>query len=108
MKPWPCIGMLLLAWGLFAFPSRLRADENEDRNAMSEDAKLVTFFRAYLDELFEDQPLTATRLGDHRFDDRLDDISAEARAANLERDRRTLAKLSRGRRLREAHARRSD
>jgi hypothetical protein len=50
-------------------------------------------FRAYLDRSFRDEPLSATRLGDHRFDDRLDDLSAEARAGNLERDRRTLAEL---------------
>ncbi len=35
----------------------------------------------------------ATRLGDHRFDDKLDDLSAEARAANVERDRKALADL---------------
>ena len=39
--------------------------------------------------------LTATRLGDHRFDDQLDDLSAEARAARVERDRKTLAELPR-------------
>ena len=37
----------------------------------------------------------ATRLGDHRFDDKLDDLSPEARAANVERDRRALAELPR-------------
>ena len=54
----------------------------------SEDAKLERYFRRYLDELFEDQPLTATRLGNHEYDDRLDDLSAESRARWLERDRR--------------------
>ena len=37
----------------------------------------------------------ATRLGDHRFDDKLDDLSPEARAANVERDRKALAELPR-------------
>ena len=37
----------------------------------------------------------ATRLGDHRFDDQLDDLSAEARAAHVERDRKALAELPR-------------
>ena len=60
---------------------------------MAEDARLVAFFQAYLDRSFRDEPLSATRLGDHRFDDRLDDLSAEARAGYLERDRRTLAEL---------------
>lgn len=59
-----------------------------------EDAKLAAFFQAYLDETFRAQPLTATRLGDHRFDDRLDDLSAGARAAHLGRDRKALAELA--------------
>ncbi len=58
-----------------------------------EDARLAAFFQAYLDESFAARPLDATRLGDHRFDHQLDDLSAEARAANRERDRRTLADL---------------
>jgi uncharacterized protein (DUF885 family) len=58
-----------------------------------EDARLAAFFQAYLDEAFRAEPLTATRLGDHRFDDKLDDLSAEGRAANLDRDRRALAEL---------------
>src|SRR4051794_962697 len=61
--------------------------------AMDEDQRLAAFFRAYLDAAFRDEPLMATRLGDHRFDDRLDDLSAEARAAHLERDRKALADL---------------
>ncbi len=37
----------------------------------------------------------ATRLGDHRFDDRLDDLSAPAPNARLEHDRAALAELNR-------------
>ena len=59
----------------------------------AEQAKLVAFFQAYLEDEFQRRPLEATRLGDHRHDDRLDDISTEARAANVERDRKTLAEL---------------
>ena len=44
---------------------------------------------------FRAEPLMATRLGDHRFDDKLDDLSPEARAANVERDRKALAELPR-------------
>ncbi len=58
-----------------------------------EDARLNAFFQNYLDALFRAEPLTATRLGEHKYDDQLDNISKAARAANLERDRQTLAKL---------------
>jgi uncharacterized protein (DUF885 family) len=60
-----------------------------------EDAKLTAFFQNYLDRAFRDEPLMATRLGDHRFDDQLDDLSPSARAAHIDRDRRTLADLPR-------------
>jgi len=59
------------------------------------DAKLDAAFKGYLDEAFRDQPMMATRLGDHRHDDRLNDLSADARAANVARDRRMLAELPR-------------
>src|SRR5688572_15250560 len=68
-------------------PTALAADD--------EDAKLAAFFRDYLDTEFEHRPMEATRLGDHRFTHRLDDLSAKALAANRERTRRTLAELGR-------------
>jgi uncharacterized protein (DUF885 family) len=58
-----------------------------------EDARLESLFRDYLEETMRARPMFATRLGDHRFDDRIDDLSKEARATNLERDRRTLESL---------------
>ncbi len=82
MRSCLCLGMALI--GLLGLTTMARADE---------DAKLDAFFRAYLDEWFRAEPLAATRLGDHRFDDRLDDLSAGARAAVLERDRRALTDL---------------
>ncbi len=60
---------------------------------LSEDARLTAFFKADLEDEFKHRPLEATRLGDHRFDDQLDDVSAKARGANRERTRRTLADL---------------
>jgi uncharacterized protein (DUF885 family) len=63
--------------------------------ADSEDARLTAFFKDYLEQEFRQRPLEATRLGDHRFDDRLDDISPKTRAAWKERWRKTLAELPR-------------
>lgn len=61
----------------------------------SSDAALGQFFQTYLDEAFALRPLDATRLGDHRFDHRLDDVSAGARARWTEHTRRTLDALPR-------------
>ena len=58
-----------------------------------EDTRLEGFFRGYLDEHFRQQPLNATRLGDHRFDHLLDDISRMAREGWLAHARKTLAEL---------------
>ena len=70
------------------------ASAADEKAGNAEDAKLTAYFQRYLDEMFAAQPLSATRLGDHRFDDKLDDISESARAANVERDRRYLNELS--------------
>ncbi len=61
----------------------------------SEDQKLHVFFKDYLEENFRQQPTSATGLGDHRFDARLDDIAPEARARWRELARRTLDELPR-------------
>ncbi len=61
--------------------------------ADTEDARLAAFFKDYLEREFRHRPLEATRLGDHRFDDLLDDLSAKARAATTERTRKALADL---------------
>jgi uncharacterized protein (DUF885 family) len=60
-----------------------------------EDAKLVAFFKAYLEEQMKSAPYDATRLGDHRYDDRLDDLAPAARAATLTRNKDALARLPR-------------
>src|SRR6266511_1234319 len=61
----------------------------------NEDARLTAFFRKYLDEEFRHRPMEATRLGEHRFDHLLDDLSPKARAATTERTRKALAELAR-------------
>jgi uncharacterized protein (DUF885 family) len=59
------------------------------------DAALAAYYRAYLDATLEAQPLLATQLGDHRFDDRLENPTPEARRAWLDLTRRTLRELPR-------------
>jgi uncharacterized protein (DUF885 family) len=63
--------------------------------ADSEDARLTAFFKDHLEQELRQRPLEATRLGDHRFDDRLEDLSPKARAAWKERWQKTLAELPR-------------
>ena len=82
MKPL-LVCLLILAWSA----STLRAAE-------SEDARLTAFFKAYLEEAFRRRPLEATRLGDHRFDHQLDDISPAARTGWSEHYRQTLDDLA--------------
>jgi uncharacterized protein (DUF885 family) len=61
--------------------------------AQTEDAKLDSFFKRYLDERFRLRPMAATEMGDHRFDSQLEDLSPEARNRWLEQTRQTLALL---------------
>src|SRR5690348_7060342 len=61
----------------------------------SEDDQLNVFFKSYLEEYFRQQPLAATQLGNHRYDNRLDDISPAARAAWLALAEQTLNTLPR-------------
>jgi uncharacterized protein (DUF885 family) len=63
--------------------------------ANPEDGRLASLFKEYLEGEFKARPLEATRLGDHRYDHVLDDLSAKARAASAERWRKNLRDLSR-------------
>lgn len=61
--------------------------------AADEDAKLAAFFKEYLDEYMRHNPYEASRLGEHRYDDRLNDLSPKARADNLKRQKDALERL---------------
>src|SRR5712691_3030226 len=61
--------------------------------AQAADAKLESVFKTYLDNYFKLRPLEATRLGDHRFDSQLEDLTPEGRAKWLELTRKTLSDL---------------
>ncbi len=64
-----------------------------DPPASPEDAKLAAIFRDYLDREFRRHPYYATRMGNHDHDDRLDDLSPEARAADAAQARKDLDAL---------------
>jgi uncharacterized protein (DUF885 family) len=62
-------------------------------SAQDADAKLGSLFKTYLDDHLRQQPLEATQLGEHRFDNQLDDITPPARADWLALTRKTLQEL---------------
>ena len=57
------------------------------------DITLTKFFRSYLESDFQLSPLLASRLGDHRFDSLLDDLSSPARKKRTDLVRSTLERL---------------
>jgi uncharacterized protein (DUF885 family) len=59
-----------------------------------EDARLASFFKDYLEDWMKRSPLEASRMGDHRYDDRLDDLSPKVRAANLAKQKELLEQLA--------------
>jgi len=87
LTPFP--DRLLFSLGLALMLSTLTCGHASN----TEDAKLAAFFQKYLEEEFRQRPLEATRLGDHRFDHLLDDVSPKARAAWIEHYRSTLRQL---------------
>ncbi|MDW8242251.1 MAG: DUF885 domain-containing protein [Thermogemmata sp.] len=64
-----------------------------------EDRKLADLFRQYLEEECRRHPYRATQLGTHEHDDRLDDLSAEARAEDVQFRRAWRQRLERNIRL---------
>lgn len=57
------------------------------------DARFADLSQRWLDAAMRLGPVSATQIGDHRFDAELDDLSATGRAARLELSRRILAEL---------------
>ncbi len=80
-----CLAMLFL---LIAQPL---AESNVQPE--TEDVKLERHFKQYLDVEFKQHPLSATRAGNHDYDDKLDNVSPKARKASIERTRKTLEEL---------------
>jgi uncharacterized protein (DUF885 family) len=81
---------VFIGWGLAMASTVCGAEPPAD-----EDTVLESFFREYLQAAFHHEPMMATRLGDHRFDDQLDNLSAQARSARGNHDVEALAELSR-------------
>ena len=57
------------------------------------DETLKSYFSAYLEADFVLSPLRASRLGEHKYDGLMDDVSAAARARRVDLTRRTLERL---------------
>lgn len=63
--------------------------------AAQADAAFAALSRRYLDEGLALAPVAATQIGDHRFDDRIDDLSEAGRKKMLDWNRAMLAELGR-------------
>ena len=57
------------------------------------DAAFAELSKRYLDEGMKFSPISATQIGDHRFDSEVDDLSAAGRQAGLDFNRRYLTEL---------------
>ena len=61
--------------------------------AQTADEKLDAFFRQYLEDYFRLRPLEATKLGDHRFDSLIENLTPQSRAVWLDQTRKAAADL---------------
>jgi uncharacterized protein (DUF885 family) len=82
-----------LTWLLFVSVGSLVTAAQVGAAEKDEDTKLTALFKTYLDRDFRLRPLEATRLGDHRFDHLLDDLSPEGRASWIDHWRNALREL---------------
>ncbi|MGL6075008.1 MAG: DUF885 domain-containing protein [Fimbriiglobus sp.] len=76
---------MLMMWGMLAMSAVAQVGP--------EDAKLAGMFQKYLEEEFRRHPSYATQQGNHEYDDRLDDLSPQARAEDLQRAKALLVTL---------------
>ena len=63
------------------------------QDTAQEDARLATRFQEWLDDQCKRHPMFATYLGNHDYDNQLDDLSPQARAEDLQNDTRVLNEL---------------
>ncbi|MEY2919025.1 MAG: hypothetical protein RL261_330 [Pseudomonadota bacterium] len=71
-----CFALMLLAFCVALQPAALAAGATAD-------ARFDALSKRYIDEFGRYSPVSATQLGDHRFDGELDDLSAAGRARSL-------------------------
>jgi uncharacterized protein (DUF885 family) len=83
--------LVVLGAAIMTVPAPAPAPAAQPAN--NEDAAFNKLFRAWLEEEFQAHPLFATQQGNHEHDDRLDDLSQEARKADLDRARTWLGRL---------------
>src|SRR3569833_2007591 len=62
---------------------------------VGDDSAIAALSQRYVRDIARFTPTGGTTLGDHRFDDRLEDVSAAGRARTLAHDRSLLADLAR-------------
>ena len=58
------------------------------------DEQFYLLFEQYLEEHLRQHPVYASQLGDHRYDDQIEDLSIEARQSRTALQRQTLARLT--------------
>jgi uncharacterized protein (DUF885 family) len=90
MRPIHCLHAGAMALLLFA---SLAAGAPAATGASAADAKFTTLSDRYVDEFGRYSPVSATQLGDHRFDGDLDDMSGVGRARTIAWTKELLAQL---------------
>lgn len=81
---WPPVSFVLAALLTLISTAHTAPDMNTRFSEISE---------RFLEDLLQHSPVTATGLGDHRFDDRLDEVDGVARAKELKAARERLGEL---------------